>query len=106
VVDARFDSLKAVIDAAFRVNSGQRKDWPSDRYYAVYEFTIDDEAISDSNSGQWLLLIGLKEHAPAGWESIINAPGSRKRRKTSSEIEDVEEGSEVDADSLFREPTE
>jgi hypothetical protein len=115
VVDARFNSRKAVEDAMFRVNSGQRKDWPNDRYYAIYEFTIDDEAISDGGSGQWLLLVGLKEHAPVGWQQMINAPGSRKRRRRAPEGEEgVEytddnsdgEGSEPANTSLFQEPTE
>jgi len=110
VVDARFSTLKAVEDAAFRVNSGARKEWPSDRYYAAYEFTLDDEAIAESGSGQWLLLIGLKEHAPDAWKPVINAPGSRKRRKSSEEDGademDTPEETEVGGDSLFREPTE
>jgi hypothetical protein len=115
VVDARFKTRKAVEDAMFRVNSGQRKDWPNDRYYAIYEFTIDDEAISDGDPGQWLLLVGLKEHAPVGWQQMINAPGSRKRRKPSPGSEENVEYTDDDSDaeesepgsaSLFKEPTE
>jgi hypothetical protein len=108
VVDAVFDTRKAVEDAVFRVNSGQRKVWPNDRYYAAFDFSIDDEGLEEGKSGQWELLIGLREHAPPGWEPIINAPGSRKRRKASSEDEQDAEYTEESADneSLFVEPTE
>lgn len=114
VVDARFDTLKAVEDAAFRVNSGQRKDWPNDKYYAAFDYDIADESIEGSSAGKWLLLIGLREHAPVGWEPVINAPGSRKRRKSAKAEAEVEQSIEQDADeqseaenaAFFQEPTE
>lgn len=31
--------------------------------------------------GGWTLLIGVQPHVPEGWEEIVNAPGSRKRKK-------------------------
>lgn len=114
VVDARFDTLKAAEDAAFRVNSGQRKDWPNDKYYGAFDYDIADESIEGGSAGKWLLLIGLREHAPAGWEPVINAPGSRKRRKAKAEqetpeataVEESDEQSEAENAAFFQEPTE
>lgn len=31
--------------------------------------------------GGWVLLIGVHPNVPEGWEEIVGAPGSRKRRK-------------------------
>lgn len=31
--------------------------------------------------GGWVLLIGAQPNVPEGWEEIVNAPGSRKRKK-------------------------
>jgi hypothetical protein len=31
--------------------------------------------------GGWVLLIGVQPHVPEGWEDIVTAPGSRKKRK-------------------------
>lgn len=31
--------------------------------------------------GGWVLLVGVHPHVPDGWEEIVSAPGSRKRRK-------------------------
>ncbi len=32
-----------------------------------------------TETGGWVLLIGVQPHVPEGWEETVNAPGSRKR---------------------------
>lgn len=32
--------------------------------------------------GGWVLLIGVQPHVPEGWEDVVNAPGSRRKRKS------------------------
>lgn len=34
-----------------------------------------------TETGGWVLLIGMQPNVPEGWEQVVNAPGSRKRRK-------------------------
>ena len=90
VVDAVFGSKRSVEDAAFRVNGNKRADWPSDEYYAIWAFNPASKARVKSGenpktAGRWELLIGLKECAPEEWLHVINAPGSRKRRRRSDD---------------------
>lgn len=35
-------------------------------------------------TGGWVLLIGTQPHVPEGWDAVVNAPGSRKRKKPSA----------------------
>lgn len=86
VVDARFSRRKSVEDAAFRVNSGKRRDWPNDRFYACWEFNAEGVGATEDEGpvatmGRWELLIGYKEHMPEIWRPIVEAPGSRRRRR-------------------------
>lgn len=32
-------------------------------------------------TGGWVLLIGAQPNVPEGWDQVVNAPGSRKRKK-------------------------
>lgn len=32
-------------------------------------------------AGGWVLLIGMQPHVPEGWEKIVGAPGSRRRKR-------------------------
>lgn len=46
---------------------------------------LDDLLQEDGvERGGWVLLIGVQPNVPEGWEEIVNAPGSRKRRKRGS----------------------
>lgn len=31
-------------------------------------------------TGGWVLLVGMQPHVPEGWEQVVNAPGSRKKK--------------------------
>lgn len=35
----------------------------------------------DVETGGWVLLIGIHPNVPEGWEEVVSAPGSRKRKK-------------------------
>lgn len=35
----------------------------------------------DVERGGWVLLIGVQPNVPEGWEEVVNAPGSGKRRR-------------------------
>lgn len=74
VVDGTFASQDKVRSAAFRVNSGQRKDWPSSRYYAMWDLNVD----AANPEEPWELLIGIKRYMPPAWDPVVSAPGSRK----------------------------
>lgn len=46
---------------------------------------LDDLLQEDGvERGGWVLLIGVQPNVPEGWEEVVNAPGSRKRRKRTS----------------------
>lgn len=101
VVDARFARRKSVEDAAFRVNSGRRRDWPSDRFYACWGYNPEESGETDDGGpaptvGRWELLIGEKRFMPEIWRSVVEAPGSRRRRRRA---EDVVEADIVEDDS-------
>lgn len=32
-------------------------------------------------TGGWVLLVGMQPHVPDGWEKIVSAPGSRRRKQ-------------------------
>lgn len=36
----------------------------------------------DVETGGWVLLIGIHPNVPEGWEEVVSAPGSRKRKKS------------------------
>lgn len=104
------DRLDSVKNAAFRVNSGGRTEWDNRYFFAIWDFDEDvifrvakpsDGAPADEGGvqvlgfagemkkvprgkgierGGWVLLIGRRPNIPQGWENVINAPGSRKRR--------------------------
>lgn len=124
VADAAFpkDREESVKNAAFRVNSGARGEWPPGQYFAIWEFASDvvlkvgekngdgsvrvvgfiqggkvvgedgkvvgipDDILQEEGveRGGWVLLIGKRPHIPEGWEGVVNAPGSRKRKKLPS----------------------
>lgn len=97
VVDARYATEKSAREAAFRVNNGERKKWPSSHYYAIWEFNgggVDSETEGDAGGGKpegdadkpWELLIGIREYMPKGWAEVVNAPGSRKGRGSDSDV--------------------
>lgn len=92
VVDANFPSQKAAEAAAFRINSGKRKDWPSSRYYGIFAYNA--EAVGEpgdggpAGMGRWELLVGIKDHMPEVWRKVVEAPGSRKREADGSDSTD------------------
>lgn len=98
VVDANFPSQKAAEAAAFRINSGKRKDWPSSRYYGIYAFNAeavgDPEDGGSAEMGRWELLVGIKDHMPEVWRKVVEAPGSRKRNADGTEGDD---GGDIDS---------
>lgn len=81
-------SLKSVKAAAYQVNSGERRQFPSDEYYAVWRKAPQDEDYEGPDVYQ--LLIGLRSHMKPEWEAIVNRAGSR-RNKTG-------ESSQIDGD--------
>lgn len=104
VVDAVFSSEQSAREAAFRVNGGERKKWPSDRYYAIWDYNKDADGDTEDGGegdmiGRWELLIGIKEHMPKGWVSVVNAPGSRKGRGSTSDASDEASGTDEQGDS-------
>lgn len=84
IVDAHFPTRDKAKNAAYRVNNGEREDWPKDRYFAVYaanpnpkEHPGTDGMVADA----WELLICLRSWGiPEGWQKEVNAPGSRRRQ--------------------------
>lgn len=46
------------------------------------ENLLKDECIE---TGGWVLLIGVQPNVPEGWDQVVNAPGSRKRKKSGDE---------------------
>jgi hypothetical protein len=99
VVDARFSRRKSVEDAAFRVNSGKRRDWPNDRFYACWDFNAEGVGATEDEGpvatmGRWELLIGDKRYMPEVWRPIVEAPGSRRRRRQADTAPQVEESYE------------
>lgn len=65
----------------------------------VVGFAVDGEVIGEDGTsvgaldvllkeegvetGGWVLLVGSQPHVPEGWEEVVNAPGSRKKRRRS-----------------------
>jgi len=43
------------------------------------ETVLKEEGVE---TGGWVLLIGIHPNVPEGWEEVVNAPGSRKRKKS------------------------
>lgn len=80
-------------DVVLRVRRGDGGDGPVE----VIGFTKDGEVIGGTGEpvgtlesvmkedgvevGGWVLLIGVHPNVPEGWEEIVRAPGSRKRKK-------------------------
>lgn len=94
VVDAEFSTQKSVEDAAFRVNSNKRKEWPSDRFYACWAYNAEADGDTEDSGpmetvGRWELLIGVKAHMPEVWRKVVEAPGSRKRRTEPDDSDDT-----------------
>lgn len=71
-------SLKSVKAAAYQVNVGERKAWPSDEYYAIWRENPDDKQV-------YQLLIGKRTHLDEEWEDIVSRAGSRKTKKPGSD---------------------
>ena len=93
------ESLRSAKSAAYVVNSGERKAWPRDTYYAIWR-TVEvtpDEGDEDSGKDNRVvqLLIGLRSHIKPEWEAAVNRAGSRLS-KTENNADDQDE---VDEDS-------
>jgi len=43
------------------------------------ETVLKEEGVE---TGGWVLLIGIHPNVPEGWEEVVSAPGSRKRKKS------------------------
>lgn len=51
----------------------------NDKPVCTLEEALREEGVE---TGGWVLLIGCQPNVPPGWEEVVNAPGSRKRRRT------------------------
>ncbi|AXH66386.1 hypothetical protein SEA_SATIS_237 [Streptomyces phage Satis] len=51
---------------------------PNEETVGSLETVLKEEG---AEVGGWVLLVGVHPHVPEGWEEIVSAPGSRKRRK-------------------------
>ena len=87
-------ALKSVKAAMYQVNSGGRAEWPSDQYYAIWQWAPQELSEDESDEAKPRvpqLLIGNRSHIEEvgeTWMKLINGAGSRKNSKGSSEVSD------------------
>ena len=103
IVDARFPTREKAKNAAYRVNNGEREEWPKGRFYAIFAPNPEPKGDIDAEgnvSDAWELLIAPRAYGiPDVWVKEVNAPGSRRKNKDavnedSTEDEPANEDSE------------
>jgi hypothetical protein len=103
IVDGQFPTREKAKNAAYRVNDGEAKRWPKERYFAIFALNPEPrgEIDSDGNfSDAWEVLIAPRSHGiPDAWVKEVNAPGSRRKNREAS----TEDGS-FDGDPAEDEP--
>lgn len=83
--DSAEESLKSAKAAMYQVNVGERRSWPSDKYYAIYRQSPADPAV-------YQLLIGLRSHMKEEWATYVNRAGSRKKSGTAlTQVDSVQQ---------------
>jgi len=88
-------SLKSVKAAAYQVNVGERRAWPSDEYYAIWRQSPD-------NPDVYQLLIGKRSYLKEEWAGVVNRAGSRKA-SLQAKAKGGEDGADEAADSPWTE---
>lgn len=105
IVDAYFATRTQAKNAAYRVNGGERGEWPMDRYAAIFapnpspKADVDEEGLVED---AWELLIIPRTHVPEAWMKEVNAPGSRRKGKNpgADDKSDDEETSHTGQESM------
>lgn len=86
-------SLKSAKAAAYVVNSGKRKSWPNDEYYAIWR--VRPDTVTTDSDGEEVkvvqILIGKRSHIKPEWEPIVGRAGSRKASSSESDTDDPSE---------------
>lgn len=87
IVDAQFATRAQAKNAAYRINGGEREEWPRDKYFAI--FALNPEPGEPDEHGNvedlWeLLILPRTLPVPDAWVKEVNAPGSRRKRRGGS----------------------
>lgn len=89
-------ALKSVKAAMYQVNSGSRREWPNDQFYAIWQWAPQEagevEEGEEAKPRVPQLLIGNRSHIEVvgeTWMKIINRAGSRLTKKGSTKGEAV-----------------
>lgn len=93
-------SLAAAKAAMYVVNSGARKAWPSDTYYAIWRDAPEPSTVVDEGEEKpkvVQLLIGLRSHIKPEWEEIVNRAGSRKAKASGESKPDANDADKAPA---------
>lgn len=96
IVDAHFPTREKAKNAAYRVNNGEREEWPKERYFAIFAPNPDPQAEPAQDgtvADAWELLIAPRSNGiPLGWQKEVNSPGSRRgNRQRDEETKDDDE---------------
>lgn len=75
----RKESLQSAKNAMYQLNSGQRKAFPSDTYYAIWRWSPDSPDTAQ-------ILVGLRTHIKEEWIRIVNRAGSRKASRSDEKV--------------------
>lgn len=110
IVDARFPTREKAKNAAYRVNDGDAKRWPSDKYFAIFAPNPEPKGETDADgnvSDAWEVLISPRSQGiPEAWVREVNAPGSRRKNRDGEAPNEDSSDEETEDEPVMQESLE